>query len=283
MKHLYKQGLLKAEDVRMQLNIDSFEPLSIFDVCDKLNVSVRIYDNNMEGIYSINKKGTHPTIILSNKRPLPRRFFTCAHELGHHVFGHGSKFDEMLDVSNNAGSKHPDEILVDAFAGHLLMPVSGIETEFIKRNWNIQNSSPVEFFTIASLFAVGYGTLLFHCKANQLISDSKFNELSRTKPAKLLTTLLGESIKNSHFKIIDNRTQVSVIDIEVSNYIIFPEKMNIEGSHLTKLSQTSLGDAYRAEKSGIVRVSSFDRNLNTFVRIQKSNYTGLAEYRHLEN
>lgn len=283
MNYLYKQGLLKAEDVRMKLELDPFEPVSIFDICDKLKVSVRIYDNNMEGVYSISKNGSYPTIIVSNQRPLPRRFFTCAHELGHHVFGHGSRFDEMMDISNNATSKHPDEILVDAFAGHLLMPVAGIETEFIKRNWVIEDASPVQFFTIASLFSVGYGTLIFHCRANQLISESKYLVLSKTRPGKLLTTLLGQSIDNSHFKIIDSVTQVSVIDLEVGNYIILPENMYIEGSHLIKLHQTNSGDAYKAEKPGIVRVVSSDKNLSAFVRIQKARYSGLAEYRHLEN
>lgn len=281
MNQLYKQGLVKAEEVRMELNLDSFEPISIFDVCEKLNVSVRIYDNKMEGIYSINKNGTFPTIILSNQRPLPRRFFTCAHELGHHMFGHGSTFDEMMNFSNDPTKKHPNEILVDAFAGHLLMPVGGIETEFIKRNWSIENGSPIEFFTIASQFAVGYSTLISHCRYNYLISESKFTELSKIRPGKLLTSLLGKDVENSHFKIIDSAAQVSVIDLEVCNYIIFPLNMTIEGALLRRVSQTSVGEAYRAEQAGIIRVSSADENLNAFVRIQKERYSGLAEYRHL--
>ncbi len=81
------------------------------------------------------------------------------------------------------------------------MPIGGIETEFIKRNWDIKKAAPVDFFTIASLFAVGYGTLISHCKAkNQLISESYYLSLSKTKPGKLLTSLLGNDVKNAHFQ-----------------------------------------------------------------------------------
>src|SRR3546814_6969436 len=38
-----------------------------------------------------------PRIHLSARRPLPRRAYNCAHELGHHVFAHGSSIDELRE------------------------------------------------------------------------------------------------------------------------------------------------------------------------------------------
>ena len=45
----------------------------------------------MEGLYLRQEK---PEIWIG-LRPLVRHTFNCAHELGHHVFGHGSTLDEL--------------------------------------------------------------------------------------------------------------------------------------------------------------------------------------------
>jgi len=41
----------------------------------------------MEGMYY---RGDPARIVIGARRPLSRRNFTCGHELGHHIFGHGS-------------------------------------------------------------------------------------------------------------------------------------------------------------------------------------------------
>jgi hypothetical protein len=53
-------------------------------------VTVRFNNINMEGMY---QRGAPPRIHLSARRPLSRRTYNCAHELGHHVFGHGSSIE----------------------------------------------------------------------------------------------------------------------------------------------------------------------------------------------
>jgi hypothetical protein len=55
-----------------------------------LGVTVRFNNINMEGMY---QRGAPPRIHLSARRPLSRRTYNCAHELGHHVFGHGSSIE----------------------------------------------------------------------------------------------------------------------------------------------------------------------------------------------
>ena len=50
-------------------------------------------------------------IFISSLRPTGRQHFTCAHELGHHIFNHGMKIDEL--VSKKESSYNDDEFLVD--------------------------------------------------------------------------------------------------------------------------------------------------------------------------
>lgn len=283
--NLHRKAVTKADKIRTQLGLDIFQPIDIIDSCIKLGITVRFVDINMEGLYTRQKNGSHPTIILSNQRPLPRRYYTCAHELGHHCFNHGLKLDVLSEQQAFSTHKDSDEQLVDSFAGALLMPLAGVQSEFIKRNWTPQESSPIEFYTVCSVFSVGYQTLITHCKANGLINDMKAKSLMTVRPAKILENFVSAPIKEkSYFRIIDDQTQSSIFDLEVSNYLILPSDVIVEGDHLQKLSMSNTEKSIHvAIKPGIVRAISKKANNSYFIRIQNAKYVGLAEYRHLEN
>ncbi len=281
MIQIYKKGIMTADDIRAELELNMFQPVNIFDACIRLGVSVRFVDINMEGVYINQPGGVNSTILLSNRRPLPRRCFTCAHELGHHIFKHGSKID-ALSNEDHKGSNEMEEYLVDSFAGALLMPIAGIQAEFKKRNWVISEASPIDFYTISCVFGTGYQTLVMNCKMNRLLNETKTFELLKFTPAKILKSIFTPSINTSYFKIIDRHSQLSLIDLEVSNYLILPPDIKIDGDHLKKYKESNIGTCYLAVKPGIVRAATTDSSSSYFIRIQNFQYIGLAENRHLE-
>src|SRR5262245_48455737 len=120
---LAQQAMLKSIEVRTAAGRDLKGPICVYALCDDLGVKVRFVDINMEGMY---RGGERPNILLSALRPLPRRVFTCAHELGHHVFGHGSTIDMLVEEAEQDGVFKPREFLVDTFGGFLLMPTVGV-------------------------------------------------------------------------------------------------------------------------------------------------------------
>ena len=254
--NLHERAILKADEIRTQLGLDMFEPINIFDSCNKLGLTVRFVDVNMEGLYVKQKNGLYPTVILSSQRPLPRRCFTCAHELGHHVFGHGLMIDVLSDWQNVSPIKDSNELLVDSFASALLMPYAGIQAEFGKRKWSIRDASPIEFYTICSVFGVGYQTLITNCRANRLINKEKAELLLKYKPGMILSSILTKAgLEKSYFKIIDDFYKTPVIDLEVTNYAIFSSDILVEGDHLQKVdAPLSEKSVYIAVKSGLVRV-----------------------------
>lgn len=279
MKSIYRDAILKASQLRKQLGVGMFQPINVFDACTNMSVDVRFVDLNMEGFYVV--QNGKPSILISIQRPLPRRTFTCGHELGHHVFGHGSKLDILSDDRGHTTVKDNDEILVDAFAGAFLMPIGAIQAEFAKRNWNIQIASPINFYTICSVFGVGYQTLVVHCKVNGLINEIKATELLKLTPSKIFKSHFGAVEVKSYFKVIDEYFEPSVVDLEVSNYVILPHRTLLEGEFLEKMGTSNLGCIYIARIPGIF--SACYSGKSYFIRIQKENYIGLAEYRHLEN
>lgn len=283
MNALLLQAIKKAGQIRARLNLDIFEPVNIFDICSKFDVDVQFVPINMEGMY-LDVEGTNrKRIILSNLRPFPRRVFTCGHEIGHHIFGHGTKVDGLNEDGVSNSEYDSEEQLVDAFASAFLMPVAGIEAEFYKRSWNISVATPVQFFTISSFFGVGYSTLVTHCKVNRLITVSHSIALLKQSPAKILHGILGKKAKVSHFKVIDLASRLNNVDLEVGNYLFIPSSMKVEGTHLSKFKDTSHGMAFTVVHSGITRAVCHSTGTSFFIRIQNAGYTGFAENRHLED
>lgn len=283
MNTLFIEATRQADKVRTQLGLDIYQPLNIFDTCIHLGVTVRFVDINMEGMYIGNENGNHPTILLSRQRPFPRRFFTCAHELGHHVFKHGTRLDTLSSQAGDLSSDNREERLVNTFAGALLMPIAGIHLELVQRNLNPEQASPQDFYSLSSFFGTGYQTFVLHCRANKIISEGKEKDLTKYSPKKILQSIIGSADNNSHFKIFNNCLELSVIDLETSNYIFLPQTIQINGDHLQKYKDTSYGIGYLAVKPGIIHAIDIEGKGEFFIRIQNKDYIGLAEYRHLEN
>lgn len=276
-------GIKKADSLRSDLGLNMFQPINIFDTCKTLDLEVRFYRINMEGMYVSSEEPKNSRIILSSIRPFSRKVFTCAHELGHHLYGHGSKIDAIQKESNEESTYNEEERIVDVFASALLMPIAGIQHEFKKRNWDLNTATPIEFFTIASVFGVGYQTLIFNCAMNKLITRNKSDELSKYSPSNFLNRILKGKEKRGHLKIIDSKYKETTVDIEVSGYLYVPKSVDFEGNHLKKVSETKNGVCYQAIKPGILRANDINNGQTYFVRIQNFEYEGISEYRHLEN
>ncbi len=275
-------GIKKADSLRIDLGLNMFQPINVYDACEKLGLDVRFYRINMEGMYVSSDDPTNARIILSALRPFSRKVFTCAHELGHHLYGHGSKIDMIQKENGEQETYNEEERIVDIFASALLMPVAGIQLEFKRRNWDFRSATPIQFFTISSVFGVGYQTLIYNCTLNRLISRTKSNELSKYSPSIFLNKILDGEKKKGHLKIIDSKYRETTVDTEVSGYLYVPKGVRLEGNHLESVYETRNGVCYQAVKPGILRANNKDNDQTYFIRIQNFEYEGISEYRHLE-
>src|SRR5437762_13235377 len=94
-KQLVMNAMAAALKVRRAAGITLWAPVCVYDLADQLEVEVRFVDiPSMEGMYY---KNNLPAIFVSSLRPAGRQAFNCAHELGHHIFKHGSRIDKMTE------------------------------------------------------------------------------------------------------------------------------------------------------------------------------------------
>ena len=93
-KTIAMQAVAKALRMRRSAGYGLDSAVCGYDLAQRLDIEVRFLDiPSMEGMYY---QAPKPHIILSSLRPLGRRAFTCAHELGHHSYGDGTRIDELV-------------------------------------------------------------------------------------------------------------------------------------------------------------------------------------------
>lgn len=289
VKPLARQAMLKSIDVRAAHGLDLVSPVDIYALAKATGAKVRFVDiASVEGLYGRGEAGT--VIWLSSLRPLPRRNFSCAHELGHHVFGHGSTVDELLEEAaagaggRGSGPFRPEEFLADTFAGYTLMPALGVRHAFAARGWDARAATPEQVFTVACHFGVGYETLVAHLAyALKAIPAARADELRKTGPKEIREVVLGAPATDPLI-IADERWASPTLDAEVGTTLLLPAGIEAESDLIVTRQgeHPSGGRVYRAVRPGIVRVARPDPPWAAFVRVARYQFAGFAEYRHLE-
>ncbi len=266
-----------ACDVRSDLNLEEDEPVSAFDACQQLGVNVRFTDINMEGMY---KKGPPAKIFISALRPLPRRMFNCAHELAHHLFGHGSTIDELAERKSLHSWQDPDEFLADSFAGHFLMPEIGLRGAFNRRGWKPKDATPAQLYAIACDFGVGYVTLVtqLHFVSGEISTD-RFNALLKMSPKRVRHALLGE-ICDQPLVIAGASSKAKSIDIELNTQLLLPKETVYDATHLRLIKPVKNALLLEPTKVGVTRVAA--NGWSSKIRVSRNAYVGRSKFRYLE-
>lgn len=279
-RRLAFQAMQAAVSARSRAKLGQHSPICIYGMCEALGITVRFNQINMEGMY---QRGTPPRIHLSALRPLVRRVYSCAHELGHHVFGHGSSIDELREDAAESHLDDPKEFLAEVFAGFVLMPTIGLRRAFSIRGWSPETVTATQVYLIACDFGVGYGTLLTHLSAGiSMMPRRRATALQRVKPSAIRLELLGELAPHDLI-VADLRRPSPTIDAEVNTLLLLPPGVETTGDALVYDRDLTSGRLFRAVRPGIIQARSTANGWAAFIRVARKAYVGLAQYRHLED
>lgn len=264
---------------RMNGGFDLLSPLCPYALCKAHGVQVRFTDISMEGMY---QRGTKPRIHLSALRPLARRAFTCVHELGHHIFGHGSTIDQLQDGVSLKSWDDPNEFLVDMFAGFVLMPTLGLRHALARRGWLAHELTPAQAFQVSSEFGVGYSTLVTHmARSLGMIPESHLIALRRTPPKAIRAAILGRPHEPA-LSCVDEHWEAPSLDVEVGGSVLLPMDTTVPVGTLREIGERAGARLFEATAPGIVKLGRLRARKTLDVRISPARFIGLAEFRHLE-
>lgn len=278
-QQLGQQALHMALRTRSNAGADLISPVCPFDIAESLGIGVRFVAINMEGLYV---RDPTPTALISILRPFGRRNFTCGHEIGHHVFGHGFNLDNVVPKTNADcyGFGTPEEFVADSFAGCLLLPSLGVRRAFALRGWDLSQPQPLQLLSVATEFGVGYTTLVHHMWHNlRVFGAATSKRLLRESPKSIRSDFLGYE-SSCALVITDEHWLAKTIDLELGAEVLLPDGALPETGLLAPVVESPRSNHFAAVRPGIVRVSS--ARWSIFVRIMPTQYEGLAKYRHLE-
>ena len=279
-RELAREAMYKALQVRKAARIKPWEPICVFDLVEENGIEVWFVEApSLEGMHC-RKSKSKSVIFLGSERPLGRKAFTCAHEYGHNVFGHGTKIDSVEEELGRKKGFQPEEYLANSFAGFLLMPKLAVENAFSSRDWDIASPSPIEIYTIAGYFAVGYSTLVNHMAYTlRVLSRPITRELLKKQPKDIRAALLGHP-RDGNLVIVDMKWKRDSIDIEVGDLILLETRSLCESACIHCVGRTPQGWLFEGRAPGIGRLESPLDEWSSLVRVSRPAFKGRNRYRH---
>jgi Zn-dependent peptidase ImmA (M78 family) len=270
-----RQAVAAALRIRQKVGIQLDHPVAIIDIALQLGILVSFMRlASMEGLWCKEKRA----IVLTSLRPAGRRTFTCAHEIAHCHFDHGTRIDDLLEYAIS-DSFHPEEYLANEFAAHLLMPLYAVSRALQIRKWNAATLTALQVYTLASHFGVSYGAMLNHLYfAFKMVRKGHFEVLSRTSP-KMIRSLFCPSIAARHLVVVDEFWRHRPVDLEVDDLLILPQGTEFDRQLLESVPcQTEFDLAAYARSAGIGYLFHRDGS-QLLLRVIPKEFEGFAEYR----
>jgi len=272
-------ALQKAIQLRSSLGYKLWDAIPVYECASRLGMEVRFIDvPSLEAIYV---KRSPPTIIISSLRPAGRQAFSCAHEIAHHVFDHGSRLDKEMTFPNS--KLDPEEFLAQTFAGYLLMPKAAVEGAFVKHGMRLQACTPIEVYTISNWFGVGYDTLINHMQYGlRIISADRAEELQKTRPQQIREALVGKDFA-TNLIIAGPHWTTRTIDIQVGDIVLLPKGVANEGSNVKFIQSYRTGDLFEGTMPGVSQFQDCSNGWSAPVRVSKRGFVGRNVFRYLED
>lgn len=271
----------EALRLRVKTGRASNMPVCPFDLADQIGVEVRYVDiPTLEAMYV---EDGEPKILVSADRPAGRQRFSCAHELGHHVYGHGTRFS-CHDLSpQQRRSVSEDEYIAQAFAGYLLLPKAAVRYAFMVRGWDPRVAVVEQYYTVASWLGVSFEALVTHCEVGlRLLTRSDAMSLHSMKLPNLRQQITGQAI-SGHLAVVDSFSTESATDLRVGDFVLAPTGSHAIGGAIMVQAEMAAGALFRARRPGLSGIQLPSPSGLCTVRVARAGYVGRAIFRHLED
>jgi Zn-dependent peptidase ImmA (M78 family) len=277
-RSLARDAMTRAYRVRREAGIALDVPVCVFDLA--INMGVDVWFKAIPGMEGMYSREPGPAIVVSSLRPAGRQAYTGGHELGHHVYGHGTRIDELLEDGERDDSE--EEFLADCFSGFLLMTKAAVVRGFSDRGWQPPTATPQQVYTVAGWLGVGYETLVTHMQASVgLLDRGHADALRKTTPKKVKTWLLGTDC-TEHLVVADDIWQDQAIDIQMGDWVLAPAGVVAEKSCIAVVRNELFGTVLQGSAPGLGRITHREPGWSSFVRVSRKEYAGRGRFRHLE-
>jgi len=256
------------------LGIEAHLPICPFNLAEAMGFDVRFVKiSSFEGMYLADEG----MILVAAERPEGRKRFTCAHEIGHHVLGHGTVIDEIIE----SGSDKEIEQEADFFGSMLLMPSSAVKRGASALVIDFADPAPEDLYILSRYLGVSYAGLVTQLYFNlKSISNSSYQSLKAASVKSIKNVIYGEHAGGELF-VVGGWWKEKSIDMVAGDFIVSGNQLSIEGDAVSLVAGGPDKHILRAEKPGIAKITDAS-GWSSFVRVSRKGYSGMNQYRHDE-
>jgi len=160
------------------------------------------------------------------------------------------------------------------------MPSVGLRGAFSRRGWTCPTATPIQMYTVACQFGVGYVTLINHLSYTLgEITAARRKELERWAPQRIRRELLEDEY--DALIIVDEHNEAASFDLEKEAAILLPLGAQVSGHALQYVRSLEGFELYQAIRRGRGKVSGVHTAFE--VRVMPKTYVGAAANRFVED
>ena len=182
-----RKAATKAKQLREIFNLGNFALPDLFVFLDEQNILVcqaklgTIGDGteNISGVF-FNHSKLGSCILVNSQTSKGRQAFTLAHEFAHSLFHYG--MPPWIISRQGVDASH--EFFANAFAGHLLVPSSGLNDMLDSNEWKT-NLDPYKVVVLAHTFRVSYAFMLVRLEKDGHIKQEQRKAWQELSPSSL--------------------------------------------------------------------------------------------------
>lgn len=269
-----------AFEVRRDLQLEQCHPACPVDAADRRGVEVWYTDaGSLEGFYV---RDDPAKILIPADRPFGRQAFACAHELGHHELGHGTRLDEYLAKDASDPSVPAEEYAAHVFASAFLMPRAAVDHALRVRGWEANNIEAEQLYVVACSLGVSFDGLLKHLAWGlRLLTGDRARDLAKTHLPKLRKSFLGLDCP-SRLVVADSYWDGIAIDLAVGESALVPLHASVDGACVQHVRSLDSGEWFEAVRPGVGRITH-STGWSAFVRVRRRTFVGLGSVRHQDD
>lgn len=219
-----RAGSLEAQRARARLGLLDARRVDVFSVIEGLGVWLMFQPlDRLYGFYR--RMGNVAGIAVNAHHPASLQRYTAAHELGHHLLGHGFSLDEVHAIDGAAGveeSRDFDEALAarsprlvgntleeaaaQSFAATFLMPIQAVNRALVEAGFDRDRPDvdAEDVYRLSLEFGTSYEATITQLAVLEKITWARAKSL-RLPPIKIKTGIAGR-------RPDDSRADVWVIE-----------------------------------------------------------------------
>ncbi len=188
VQNAHREGMLAAQRQLRKIGASYEDPIDVFGEIERYPLWLLFEPlDKLYGIYM--REGQASGVQLHSGHPVALQRFTAAHELGHHVLGHGTSIDSVDSIMGYSQSRQEHE--AQSFAAHFLMPLQLIN-RLLRRiglDRKAEGLTPVQAYQLSTMADTSYRAMVGQLMTLGKITRAQAAEWRKLRPVDLKVEL----------------------------------------------------------------------------------------------